>query len=384
MKNNSLICEFIATHPDNWEDLLVNGYGIKIKKEDRYAIFNYGLNCEYSNPIVQEARGIIIDIISLEVVCWPFRKFGNHNEGYADTIDWNSARVLEKVDGSIIKLWFDKILNRWQFSTNGIIRAENASIENLAGLSYGDIIRKANNVNAIPYDKLNKTYTYIFELVSPETRIVVKYDEASLYHLGTRNNLTGEEYDLDIGIKKPQSYPLHSLENCINAAIELNKEKTLDDDVDKEGFVVVDKNWHRVKIKSPDYIMMHHVSMAQSITKKECIKILLYERDRLELIFEKSTDIIPAIKYYDYKIAELLNDANKMAMLSISLYNEYSHDRKAVASVISKHKLAMVGFRCIDTGESAKDVLLGMQFEKFCKLIPDYVPEDLSLLFAKK
>lgn len=72
-----------------------------------------------------------------------------------------------------------------------------------------------------------------------------------------------------------------------------------------------------------------------------------------------------------------------MAMLSKSLYNDYSHDRKAVASVISKHKLAMVGIRCIDTDETAKDVLLGMQFEKFCKLIPDYVSDDLSLLFAK-
>lgn len=70
-------------------------------------------------------------------------------------------------------------------------------------------------------------------------------------------------------------------------------------------------------------------------------------------------------------------------MLSKSLYNEYSHDRKTVASVISKHKLAMVGIRCIDTDETAKDVLLGMQFEKFCKLIPDCVSDDLSLLFAK-
>lgn len=383
MKNNSLICEFISNHSEDWEELLVNEYGIKVKKEDRLVIFNYGLNCEYANPIVQEARGIIIDIISLEVVCWPFRKFGNHNEGYADTIDWNSARVLEKVDGSIIKLWYDKVLNHWQFSTNGVIRAENAPIENMAGLSYGDIIRKANNVNDISYDRLNKNYTYIFELVSPETRIVVKYDEASLYHLGTRNNLTGEEYDLDIGIQKPKSYPLHSLENCINAAIELNKENVSKEDVDKEGFVVVDKNWHRVKIKSPDYLMMHHVSMMKAITKKECIKILLYERDRLELIFEKCLDIIPAVKYYDYKITELFYDANKMAILAKSLYNEYSHDRKAVAGIISKHKLAMVGFRCIDTGETAKEVLLGMQFEKFCKLIPDYVPEDLSLLFAK-
>lgn len=383
MNRNSIICNFIAEHPDDWEQLLVDEFGIKVKKEDSYAIFNYGLNCDYFNPVVQEARGIIIDYINLEVVCWPFRKFGNHNEGYADTIDWNSARVLEKVDGSIIKLWYDKLAKRWQFSTNGMIRAENATVENMAGLSYADIIRQADNVKDIPFEKLNKDYTYIFELVSPETRIVVKYERASLYHLGTRNNLTGEEYEIDIGMKKPMSYPLTSLDNCINAAIALNKANGAEEDVDKEGFVVVDKNWHRVKIKSPDYIMMHHVSTMKTITKKECVRVLLYERERLDVIYENCPEIIPAIKYYDYKIAELLHDADKIGMLSQSLYNEYSHDRKAVAGVISKHRLAMVGFACITNGQKGRDFLLGMPFEKFCKLLPDYQPEDISLLFAR-
>lgn len=360
MNRNSIICNFIADHPNDWEQLLADEYGIKVKKEEPYAIFNYGLNCDYFNPIVQEARGIIIDYINLEVVCWPFRKFGNHNEGYADTIDWNSARVLEKVDGSIIKLWYDKITNQWQFSTNGMIRAENAAVENMAGLSYADIIRQADNLKDIPFEKLNKEYTYIFELVSPETRIVIKYDRASLYHLGTRNNLTGEEYEIDIGIKKPMSYPLTSLDNCINAAIALNKTNGAEEGVDKEGFVVVDKHWHRVKIKSPDYIMMHHVSMMKTITKKECVRILLYERERLDVIYENCPEIIPTIKYYDYKIAELLHDADKIGMLSQSLYNEYSHDRKAVAGVISKHRLAMVGFACIANGQKGRDFLLGL------------------------
>ena len=383
MNRNSIICNFIAEHPNDWEQLLADEYGIKIKKEEPYAILNYGLNCDYFNPLVQEARGIIIDYVNLEVVCWPFRKFGNHNEGYADSIDWKSARVLEKVDGSIIKLWYDKLARRWQFSTNGMIRAENATVEDMAGLSFGDVIRRADNVNDIPFAQLNKEYTYIFELVSPETRVVIKYDGTSLYHLGTRNNLTGEEYEIDIGIKKPMAYPLTSLTDCIHAAIALNKADNMAEDLDKEGFVVVDKDWHRVKIKSPDYIMMHHVSTLKAITKKECIRILLYERERLDVIYEKCPDIIPSIKYYEYKIAELLHDADKIAMLTQSLYNEYSHDRKAVAGVISKHRLAMVGFACMTTGQKGRDFLLGMQFEKFCKLIPEYQPEDISLLFAR-
>lgn len=384
MNKNSIICNFIATHPDDWETLLTTERGIKIKKDGDYAIFNYGLNCNYADPVVQEARGIILDIAQLEVVCWPFRKFGNHNEGYADEIDWTSARVLEKVDGSITKLWYDKKAGAWQFSTNGMIRAENAPVENMAGLSYGDIIKVADNLGDIPFNKLNKDYTYIFELVSPQTRIVINYEKTSLYHLGTRNNLTGEEYDLDIGIKKPRSYPLSSLADCINAAVALNKSENADDEVDKEGFVVVDKNWHRVKIKSPDYIMMHHVSTMKWMTKKECIQMLLHERDRIEKICKNCPEIVPTVKYYDYKIEELLYDGDRIAMLSQRLYEEYSHERKAVADVICKHRLAVVGFTCITTGQKGREFLLGMQFEKFCKLIPDYEPEDISLLFVRK
>lgn len=64
MNRNSIICNFIADHPNDWEQLLVDEYGIKVKKENSYAIFNYGLNCDYFNPVVQEARGIIIDYIN--------------------------------------------------------------------------------------------------------------------------------------------------------------------------------------------------------------------------------------------------------------------------------------------------------------------------------
>lgn len=383
MNQNSLICNFIANNPTDWEEVLGDKYGVKVKKDGTYAIFNYAITCDFSDPIVQEARGIIIDLESLEVVCWPFRKFGNYNESYADTIDWNSARVLEKVDGSIVKLWFDNVSNRWQFSTNGMIRAEKALVENMAGLSYGDVICTAENVNDIPYGKLDKNYTYIFELVSPQTRVVVKYDVPQLYHLGTRDNVTGQELDIDIGIKKPCVYTLNSLENCIAAAVALNKDNSSDDEVDKEGFVVVDKNWHRVKVKSPDYIMMHHVSMMKFITKKECVNILLNERERMEIILQRSPDVVPCLKYYDYRISELFYNADKMALLAKRLFNEYGNDRKAVARIISKHKLATVGFRSIDTGESGSEVLRGMQFDKFCKLIPDYVPDDMSLLFVE-
>ena len=114
-------CEFLCTHPADWEARLKSPpYLLTIKREGKLAIFNYDLtaeekdlsegttyHCDFRLPEVQEARGIILDTEYNQVVCWPFRKFANFGESYADEIDWSTARVEEKLDGSIVKLWYD-------------------------------------------------------------------------------------------------------------------------------------------------------------------------------------------------------------------------------------------------------------------------------------
>ena len=80
MNQNSCICRFISEN-DNWRELLA-GKNISIKENNGLAIMNYGIECDFNDPVAQESRGIIIDMESLDVVCWPFRKFGNYGEGY--------------------------------------------------------------------------------------------------------------------------------------------------------------------------------------------------------------------------------------------------------------------------------------------------------------
>ena len=237
MNENSVLCRFLAAHPADWEERL-SALGIRMKRGGALCIFNYNITSDFSLPEVAEARGIILDTEKREVVCWPFRKFGNYNESYADRIDWQTARVQEKVDGSIVKLWFDGKRGAWQFSTNGCIRAEEASVDGRWDLKYGDLIRKAENYGEIPFYALDREKTYIFELVSPEAPIVVAYPKTLLYHIGTRSNLTGREETPDIGLPRPKEYPLSSLEDCLRAAAALNATKEA---VTEEGFVVVDE-----------------------------------------------------------------------------------------------------------------------------------------------
>ena len=382
MNTHSYLCRFLAEHPDNWDSLLTKEYGIKVKREGNYAIFNYGFGCNYADPVVQEARGIVLDTEALEVVCWPFRKFGNHNESYADPIAWSSARVQEKVDGSIIKLWHDKGKSGWQFSTNATLRAENAPVGEFSRISFDALIRKADNFGSIPFEALDKDTTYIFELVSPDTQIVVPYETTTLYHIGTRHNLTGQESDIDIGIRKPKMYPIHSLGECVETAIQLNQSNP--DEIMAEGFVVVDAHWNRVKVKSPDYIAKHHLMQMKSIPKRECIQMLLSESPEIDMVCGANPELVPVFKFYDYHLARLQHLADRLGYLAKQLYEEYSRDRSAVAKVIQKHPLAWVGFRCIESNRKGSEFLMQIPLERICKMIPEYQEEDLSALFLEK
>lgn len=381
MNENSLLCRFIKENPNDFLTKLYKNHDIKAKVEGDLAIFNYGHTCDFSSPLVQEARGIIINTRTLEIVSWPFRKFGNFGESYADEIDWDSARVLEKVDGSIVKLWYDEENEKWQFSTNATIRAEKASVDHAPyPITFGDVIAKAENLCNIHFDELDKRKTYIFELVSPLTRVVIDYGKTMLYHIGTRSNISGEESDEDIGVIKPRSYPLQDLESCINAVMALNRDG---DNIEAEGFVVVDKNYHRIKIKSPHYLVQNKLLQTGSITKEDAIEMLISESPKIEVLTKARPDLIPNFKYYDYKLAELKCSANKLAALARGLYNEYDRDRAVVAKVLIRHKLSSVGFMALDREGDGEELLLTLPREKLLKLIEDYIPDDVTTILSK-
>jgi hypothetical protein len=270
---------FCSRHED-WEQVLVEEpYYLKIKEDGPYVMFSYDqIRSDFSYTIVREARGIIFRKGEWEVpVCHAFDKFGNYGESYAPDIDWNTAFVTEKIDGSLIKIWWD---NEWHISTNGTIDAFKAELGDARMHDFGyyflEALGKYYNSFGEFVSGLETHRTYMFELVGPYNRVVVPYDEPDLYFLGARTNASGEEYccssiiagALGLGkFKRPAVYSLTSLEDCIKAA-EL---KTWDD----EGFVVCDANFNRVKIKSPAYVLAHFMRNNNVITRKHIIKIIL-------------------------------------------------------------------------------------------------------------
>ncbi len=55
--------------------------------------------------IVQQCRGIILDEANnWQIVSYPYDKFFNYEESYAPQLDWSTAKIFEKLDGSLMTL----------------------------------------------------------------------------------------------------------------------------------------------------------------------------------------------------------------------------------------------------------------------------------------
>jgi TrpR-related protein YerC/YecD len=119
---------------------------------------------------------------------------------------------------------------------------------------------------------------------------VIKYDATRLYHLGTRSNLTGEESEVDIGIEKPASYPLTSLEECLRTAATLNR-GTESDEITGEGFHAA-LNRQRIEVASllregRSYLEVTGATGASSTTVSRVSKCLNGEPGGYRLVLDR-------------------------------------------------------------------------------------------------
>ena len=307
------LLNYINTHSD-WETrLAAKPYCLDIKTEFPYTILKYRmLESDYSKSEVLQARGIIIrqdNAGQWFSVSYAMSKFFNATEPYACTkdIDWTTARVLEKVDGSLCKLAFDPIDQIWLFSTNGSIFG-NAAMVNDTGMSFYDLFVKTIG-GAAAYssllDMLDKNYTYFFELATIYNKICVSYKEDGIYYLGRRDMRTLEEDGTmvefpGLPIKYPRSFSLNSLAQC-NAAAEALGENV-------EGFVVCDNQFHRVKIKCPWYISMHRLRGNGPITPTHIIS--LWQEDALDDFIAAFPEAVPLVEDIKKKLTDLIEKAD--------------------------------------------------------------------------
>ena len=288
-------------------------YFIKTSEKGNLVLFKYSqLNSDFNEPICGESRGLILEKDTWKVVRYAFDKFFNIHESHAAEIDWKSAVGTEKIDGSLVSLYYYD--GKWNAATSGTIDIHDAPLpkerETDKYRTFGDVWDEAVNQSGLDFQRLNKSCTYTFELVSPYTKVILDYSYPEIYHIGTRNNLTFEELNVNIGIEKPREYKFYSKNEYVDFVLKYMGNN-------HEGLVVRDKYFNRVKIKTEMYVLMSHEmhTLVDSRGKMNIVKAvdLVRKNEQSEFLsyFPQYTDFFSQVEKEMQRVNDVINEINQ-------------------------------------------------------------------------
>jgi hypothetical protein len=209
-------------------------------------IYNYTQKTQFEgvwNEATLQARGLITDAAG-NVVARPFRKFFNFEEHLSSrltvSVPQEPFELYEKMDGSLGILYF--IDGKPFIATRGSFHSEQA--EKATDLLY------KNYSSAIPH--LESRFTYLFEIIYPQNRIVVDYgSREDLVLLSVMDTATSHEPPLEHF--SSLGFPLVMRYDGINDMQTLAAQ----DIKNREGYVMKFKNGFRVKVKFAEYKRLH-------------------------------------------------------------------------------------------------------------------------------
>lgn len=207
------------------------------------SIWNYQECVQYSkkwDPITLACRSLVINNQTGEIVGRGFGKFFNYEENRHTPTE--SMRVFNKADGSLGILFYFHEMNRWIFSTRGSFESEQSTI----GKQMLDKLYPQ-------YVDLDKSLSYMFEIIYPENRIVVNYGTVRKLVYLSSFEVNGTEHLL---IEDMRDRGFDVIEEFDFSDKSLDELKTMNIP-NTEGFVIRYDSSERVKIKFEDYLKLH-------------------------------------------------------------------------------------------------------------------------------
>lgn len=247
---------------ENGLDALVKEFKLKTRDYPHKVLIKYDqIESSMGLDEVQGCRGLILEKDTWNVLCFSFEKFFNAEEGHAAKINWNTAKVLSKLDGSMIQVYWDSKKEEWFAATTGTGEGE-GEVNNKDGTTFNGLfwktVRTKYNLNV---DDLVKGHVYVFELMTPYNVVVTPHTESSVALLAVRNlkNLSEYNYEALKTVSETLGVPLVKAFDMNVKDVGAIK-RTFDGmPFTEEGYVVVDGNFNRIKIKNPAYVSAHHL-----------------------------------------------------------------------------------------------------------------------------
>lgn len=274
---------------DHGLDATIEKFKLDFKDYPHKILLKYKqIESPMSEPEVQDARGLVLKKSDWSVMSLAFRKFFNHGEGKGEPIDWSTARIFEKLDGTLIHAYYDDVLYRWCFGTTGTAEGE-GPVDNFhwgAGNgTFSDLFMRAlrdtnislgytDNIHGVPsfdidplgyvshfFDRtFDRKKTIAFELCTPNNIVVTPHANYRVYLLGIRDLISmhefhvGDDINMNFSTKGlivpiPRIFKLSDVED-IQRMVAMQP-------FGMEGVVACDANFNRRKIKNPAYVAVH-------------------------------------------------------------------------------------------------------------------------------
>ena len=215
-------------------------------------IWNYSPKVQYErlwDEITVQCRGLVTNSKG-EIVARPFTKFFNYEELTPEEIPNEYFDVYEKMDGSLGILF--NYQGEWILATRGSFTSPQS--------------RKGRELlEKYDYNRLHSDYTYLFEIIYSENRIVCVYDFEDLVLLGVIHTETGDEVNIhntdneDVRLKNMLNnlnFKIVTLYKTWGEGYDILKKEI---SKDKEGYVIRFKNGFRMKIKGEEYVRLHRI-----------------------------------------------------------------------------------------------------------------------------
>ena len=280
-------------------------------------------------------RGLVIDADG-NILSRCMKKFKNFEEHDPSEIDMSkNFEIFEKMDGSMISIFHFKARMEWIVASRGSFISEQS-------------IGAKKLINNTIYENLDKNYTYIFEYLAPENRIVVDYgNRRELVLLTSINTATGEEIPHDSLVKVYSDYFTVVKKYDIPNIKNIKDLQALKEIENKEGYVFRRGDF-RFKWKFSEYVRLHGILTNVS-------NLTVWEHMKNNYEFDELLDRVPDefFKWLKRTVAKLQSDYNDIERQALLEFVRIYHinditDRSLFAEQAKQSKHQSVLFKLYD------------------------------------
>lgn len=272
-------------------------------------LFCYTKSCVYEKAwdtlANRVARGLVVDPAQKKIVATPFEKFFNVGEVHGTSFPSDTFETYEKLDGSLIIMFYYG--GKWRCATKGSFSSNQAKWAQACIDAY--VATPKDGDADLPF---LRGYTYLFEAIYPNNKIVIKYDYEGLVLLAAFDEFGIEKCDEHIEFVSAESGFRRAKKSFFHHFLRLQEHvNTLSSQ--EEGFVIKFKNGLRLKMKGAEYRRIH--ALISSITPLGLWKAMYEDVDitalRQDLPEEFWTDFDTIIRLITEARDNVLSFVNK-------------------------------------------------------------------------